>query len=177
MLHLENLGERRKLRYAPHIRLRYETTPDQLRCILVEIRRVLYAHPKVLSDPARVRLSEFGASSLDLAIHAYVDTQDYSEYLEIAEDLNLRIMDVVFEAGSRFAVLPPRHSCRNGVIGANSTCPSFRLRSSSRCVEPSHIRWRGLRGPGTAMKTGLTKNRTWTEDWVRRRSRPPDEGI
>jgi MscS family membrane protein len=102
-LHVEDLGMRRKIRYHPRIRLRYETTPDQLRCILVEIRRILYAHPKVLPDPARVRFVGFGEWSLDLEVFAYLDTTNYAESLEIAEDLGLRIMDVVLEAGSRFA--------------------------------------------------------------------------
>jgi MscS family membrane protein len=102
-LHLEDLGRRKKIWYHPRIRLRYETTPDQLRCILVEIRRILYAHPRVLPDPARVRFVGFGDWSLDLDIFAYIDTTDYGEYLEIAEDLSLRIMDAVGQAGSSFA--------------------------------------------------------------------------
>jgi MscS family membrane protein len=102
-LHVEDLGMRTKIWYHPRIRLRYETTPEQLRCILVEIRRILYAHPRVLPDPARVRFVGFGDWSLDLDVFAYLDTTDYGEYLEIAEDLSLRIMDAVGQAGSRFA--------------------------------------------------------------------------
>jgi MscS family membrane protein len=103
-LHLENFGVRRKFRFHPRIRLRYETTPDQLRCILVEIRKLFYSHPNVLSDPARVRFIGFAEASLDLEIAAYIDTQNYDEYLEVGEDLHLRIMDIVAEAGSSFAV-------------------------------------------------------------------------
>jgi MscS family membrane protein len=106
-LHVDDLGVRRKIWYHPRIRLRYETTPDQLRCILVEVRRILYAHPKVLQEPARVRFVGFGEWSLDLDIFAYIDSTDYGEYLEIAEDLGLRIMEAVRETGARFA-LPSR---------------------------------------------------------------------
>ena len=102
-LHIDNFGKRRKIRYHPKIHLRYETTPDQLRCILVDVRKILYAHPRVDPDPARIRFVGFGEWSLDLEVFAYVDTTVYGEYLEIAEDLNLRIMDAVFGAGSRFA--------------------------------------------------------------------------
>ena len=102
-LQVEDLGMRTKIWYHPRIRLRYETTPDQLRCILVEIRRILYAHPKVLPDPARVRFVGFGEWSLDLDIFAYIETTNYGEYLEIAEDLSLRVMDAVGQAGSSFA--------------------------------------------------------------------------
>jgi MscS family membrane protein len=59
-LHLDNFTKREKIWYHPRISLRYETTPDQVRYILVEVRKVLYAHPKVLSDPARIRFVGFG---------------------------------------------------------------------------------------------------------------------
>jgi MscS family membrane protein len=56
---LENFSKRKKIWYHPQIRLRYDTTPDQLRYILVEIRKIFYAHPKVLEDPARIRFEGF----------------------------------------------------------------------------------------------------------------------
>jgi MscS family membrane protein len=103
-LQLENFAAREKIWYHPRIRLRYETTPDQIRFMLVEVRKLLYAHPKVLSDPARIRFTEFGTHSLDLDIFAYVDVRDYGEFLEVAEDLNLRIMDIIAKSGSSLAV-------------------------------------------------------------------------
>jgi MscS family membrane protein len=102
-IQIENFAARDKLWYHPTLGLRYETTPDQLRYVLIEIRRMLYAHPKVDPDPARVRFTGFGAYSLDLEVFAYVRTRDWGEYLEIAEDLNLRIMDIVEASGSGFA--------------------------------------------------------------------------
>ncbi len=102
-LQLENFSARDRIWYHPTIGLRYETTPEQMRYVLVEVRRMLYAHPKVDPDPARIRFTAFGPYSLDLEIFAYVTTRDFGEYLEIAEDLNLRIMDIVARAGTGFA--------------------------------------------------------------------------
>jgi MscS family membrane protein len=45
----------------------------------------------------------FGACSLDLEVFAYVKTREFAEFLEVAEDLNLRIMEIVAESGSGFA--------------------------------------------------------------------------
>jgi MscS family membrane protein len=101
---VENYSARRKVWYHPRIRLRYETTPDQIRYILVEGRKLLYAHPRVLADPARIRFVGFGEHSLDLDVFAYIGTNDSDEYLEIAEDLNLRIMDVIKAAGTELAI-------------------------------------------------------------------------
>jgi len=102
-MQLENYAARDKFWYHPRIGLRYETSPDQIRYILVAIREMLYAHPKVDADPARIRFVNFGAYSLDLDIFAYVKAVDYNEFLSISEDLNLRIMDIVEEGGSSFA--------------------------------------------------------------------------
>jgi len=102
-MQLENFAERDRIWYHPTLGLRYETSPDQMRTILARVRRMLLEHERVDPDPARVRFKSFGASSLDIEVFAYVRTADYAEFLDTAEDLNLRIMDIVEEAGSGFA--------------------------------------------------------------------------
>jgi MscS family membrane protein len=102
-LQIENFSRRDRFWYHPTIGLRYETTPDQLRYVLVEVRRMLYSHPKVDPNPARIRFERFGAYALDLEVFAYVLAPDFDAFLEVAEDLNLRIMDIVAAAGSSFA--------------------------------------------------------------------------
>jgi MscS family membrane protein len=103
MLQLENYTRRDKIWYHPAIGLRYETTPEQLRHVLSGVREMLKAHSRVDPDGARIRFTKFGAYSLDLEIFAYVKATDYADYLEVAEDLNLRIMDIVHGAGAGFA--------------------------------------------------------------------------
>jgi MscS family membrane protein len=102
-LHLENFSVRDKFWYHPILGLRYETSPDQLRFVLVEVQRMLLAHPMVDPSGPRVRFIRFGAYSLDLEVFAYIRVPDFDRYLEVAEDLNLRIMDIVARAGSDFA--------------------------------------------------------------------------
>jgi MscS family membrane protein len=102
-IQLENFAKRDRIRLHAMIGVIYDTTPDQMRYVLVEIRRMLYAHEKVLPDPARVRFVGFGACSLDLEIFAYVATSDWNEFLGVREDIYLRIMDIIDEAGTSFA--------------------------------------------------------------------------
>ena len=103
-LHLDNFQARDMIWFHPKVKLRYDTTPEQVRFIVVEIRRMLYAHPKVLSEPQHVRFIGFAAHSLDLEIFAYVRETDYGVYLGVAEDLNLRIMDIIADAGAQLAI-------------------------------------------------------------------------
>jgi len=102
-LELVNFSRRDSILLQTRLQLRYETTPDQLRLVLLRLRELLIKHPKVSPDPARVRFIGYGDSSLDVEIFAYVLTQDFNEFLEIQEDLNLRIKDLVEDAGSGFA--------------------------------------------------------------------------
>jgi len=102
-IQIENFATRDRMRVIVTLGLRYETTPDQLRHVLAGLRELLVAHPRILPDPCRVRFVAFGAYSLDLEVFAYVDTQDYNEFLAVREDLFLRMMDVVERSGSGFA--------------------------------------------------------------------------
>jgi len=102
-MQLENYGARDQVRLLTTLTLRYETSPDQLRHVLTELRKMLVAHPRVAEDPARVRFVNFGAFSLDLEIVAYITTHDWAEFLKVREDIFLRIMDIVNASGTGFA--------------------------------------------------------------------------
>jgi len=106
-LQLINFTRRDAILLNTRLLLHYETTPEQLRLVLARLRELLIGHPKVSRDVARVRFVGYGASSLDLEIFALIETREFSEFLAIQEDLNLRIKDVVEAAGSAFA-LPSR---------------------------------------------------------------------
>ncbi len=85
------------------IGLRYETTPDQLRYVAAKIRKLLIQHSKVLPDPARVRLGEFGDSAYVLDVFAFIESADWNEFLAVKEDLNFKIAEIVRDSGTGFA--------------------------------------------------------------------------
>lgn len=100
---IENFSLRDRFLFQHTLNLRYETTTDQLRYVLAQIRELLYRHPRVDTATARIRFVGFGPSSLDLQIFAYVLESDINRFLAIQEDLLLRIMDIVASGGSGFA--------------------------------------------------------------------------
>ncbi len=102
-MNVENLSRRDKILFNARLSLRYETSPDQVRYVLAQLRRLLYEHPKVETEGARSRLVSFDESAMTIEIFAYVLTRDFSEFLAIREDLLLRIMDIVDAAGTGFA--------------------------------------------------------------------------
>jgi MscS family membrane protein len=103
-MNIENLSLRDKILFNAKLGLRYETSPDQLRYVLAQIRRLLYEHPRVETEGARVRLVSFEESTLTLEIFCYVLTRDFAEFLAIREDLLLRIMEIVKSSGSGFGL-------------------------------------------------------------------------
>jgi MscS family membrane protein len=100
---IENFTRRDKILFNPVLAIRYETSADQLRYLLAEVRRLLYAHPKVESQSASIRFANFDASALRLELSAYVATLDANEFAAIREDLLLRIMNIVEDSGTCFA--------------------------------------------------------------------------
>jgi len=102
-MNVENLTRRDKILFNPSLGLRRETSPDQLRFVLAEVRRMLYEHPKVESESARIRFASFDSSALTLEIFSYVLTREFAEFTAVREDLLLRIMEMVEKSGSGFA--------------------------------------------------------------------------
>ena len=100
---IENFAFRDRFWFHPTLTLRFETTPDQIRYILVSVRSLLYSHKMVSPDPARIRFVSISSDTLNLEIFAYVLVSTYDEYLEVQEDLLLRIMDIIKDSGAQFA--------------------------------------------------------------------------
>ena len=69
-MNVENLTARDKILFQATLGLRRETTADQLRFVLAEIRRMLYSHSHVETSTARARFVALGDSSLDIEVYS-----------------------------------------------------------------------------------------------------------
>ncbi len=98
-----SLAQRDQMLIQSAIGVRYETSPEQLRYLLVRIREMLLGHPRIHPDLVRTRFVGFGASSLDIELFAYVKTRSWTDFLGVREDVFLRVMDIVNESGTGFA--------------------------------------------------------------------------
>jgi MscS family membrane protein len=92
-----------KMQILTTIGLRYETSLEQLRYVLVKLREMCLAHPRIDNDTMRVRFAGYGASSQDIGIRIYALTQDWNDFFAIQEDVMLRVGEIVQEAGTSFA--------------------------------------------------------------------------
>ena len=104
---IDNISAREKILYRPILRLRYDTSSEQLRQVLEGIRELFAAHQRVLQDNHRVRFKEIADDALLVEAYAYLDTTEWAEYLELAEELNIQILEIVARAGTTLS-LPAR---------------------------------------------------------------------
>ncbi len=103
-MNVENFTRRDKFLFNPTLGIRGETSADQLRYLLAEIRRMFYEHPKIESESARIRFAGLDKGTLNLEVFSHILTRDMAEFTAIAEDVWLRIMEIVEKSGSGFAL-------------------------------------------------------------------------
>jgi MscS family membrane protein len=101
---LENISGRDKIWFHPTLNLRRDTTSDQLLKVLSSFREILRGQPKVEMGPIPVRFVGVGAYSLDVEVAAYVKTADYDEFLALQQELLLKMLQGVEQAGTALAV-------------------------------------------------------------------------
>ena len=101
---LEKLSARDKFWFHPILSLRSGTTSGQMDSVLTSIRSLLEEARLVEPDSVRVRFLSFGPSSLDVEVFAYLLAKDWNQFLELQEDLLLRIMGCVESAGVQIAI-------------------------------------------------------------------------
>lgn len=100
---IENFAHRDRFIFNPVFTFRMETTPDQMRYLLVELRSLLYAHPAVLNSPPIVRFTGITADALKVEITAYIEALNFDISQEVQEDILLRMMDIIEASGTSLA--------------------------------------------------------------------------
>ncbi len=114
---LENISGRDKIYFHTTLSLRRDTTSEQMLGVLAAIGRILAEHPKVEEGKTPVRFIGVGPYSLDVEVSVYITSSDYDEFLALQQELLLKLLRAVEQAGTALAVPvqesvalpPPRH--------------------------------------------------------------------
>lgn len=99
---LDNLSLRTFRRANFSVKLTYSTSIEQMKAVVKDIQVFIDAHPNTNQD-GRVRFKNFGDSSLDIMVMYFVDTMDWSTYLDVKQEINYKIMEIVHKHGASFA--------------------------------------------------------------------------
>ncbi len=106
---IENFTQRDKILYRTRLRLDYEVSPDRIRRVLEDIRRMIDEQDFIDEEDSRVRFLEFGEYAQELELFVYIKTRQFTEYLEYREQVNLLVRDIIESAGVKL-IIPARTS-------------------------------------------------------------------
>ncbi|MCL2179131.1 MAG: mechanosensitive ion channel family protein [Proteobacteria bacterium] len=101
---IENHASRDRFRFFATVGLVYETQATQMKTVLAGIEAMLKAHPKIWEpNSIGVCFREMAASSLDIEVVAYFVAANAKEFHAIRQEVLLKLMEIVENAGSAIA--------------------------------------------------------------------------
>jgi MscS family membrane protein len=100
---IESYTARDRMRFATIVGLVYGTSEKQVRDVLDGFVKVLREQPKLFPEGVTVLLRGLGASSLDIEVAAWFQTEDYGEFQGIRQAVLLGFLGVVERAGTSLA--------------------------------------------------------------------------
>jgi MscS family membrane protein len=99
-----NLSRREKTLLKTSLRLRYDTTGDQLQYVLAKLQAMLEEHPEFDPEEADAKLAGFGPYFLEVQFQAFANTTNWPRFKEIRQDVFMRALAIVEEAGTALAL-------------------------------------------------------------------------
>ncbi|MBD3278675.1 MAG: mechanosensitive ion channel, partial [Candidatus Aegiribacteria sp.] len=100
---INNYSKRPMRRTETTVGVTYDTTPEKMRSLLQQLRRMLVEDQDVDNENIYVNFTGFGSSSLDVEMKYFITTVDFREWLNKREDINLKIIETVYGLDLDFA--------------------------------------------------------------------------
>ena len=100
---VQNAALRTMRPYKFNLGVTYGTTRPKLEQLMADLKAMLDESPYTNKGTNIVQLANFGDSSINILISAYLTTNVYATFLQQQNDLNLNIMDVMQADGVDFA--------------------------------------------------------------------------
>ena len=103
---IENFSRRGIRRIKLSVGLDYDTNREQVVEIVKEIRTMLQTHKDISQkDTLLVNFESFSNTALNIFVYAFTSTANWDEYLNIREDIHLKIMQIIEKNNAKFAFL------------------------------------------------------------------------
>ncbi|MBJ6117526.1 mechanosensitive ion channel family protein [Pontibacter sp. BT310] len=99
---LNNLTLRTFRRVQFEIPLTFDTTAAQIRAIVTELQQYINNHPQASQDGI-VRFQTIGPASKNIMVLYFVESMDWTEYVDIKEEMIYKVTEVVERHGAQYA--------------------------------------------------------------------------
>ena len=96
---ITNFTMREKRRIDFTLGLTYSSTASQIEELVAKLKEYLASNDKLYQDDIRVHFVNYNESSLDVRVTCYARTGSQVEYLNILQEINLKIMSILEEVG------------------------------------------------------------------------------
>ncbi|MGM7703177.1 mechanosensitive ion channel family protein [Pseudalkalibacillus sp. Hm43] len=96
---ITNWTRMRKRRVYFNLGVTYTTPKEKLETCVKKIKDMLKEHQEVHPELIEVRFDKYNDSSLDIMIYFFTKTTAWVNYLDVKEDINLRIMEILDREG------------------------------------------------------------------------------
>ncbi len=100
---IDNLGKRQYRRLSTTLGVEYDTPPEKIEAFCEGIRQIILEHKWTRKDYFNVYFSGYGASSLDISLMVFWETDDYTRELNERHRLNIDILRLAKELEVNFA--------------------------------------------------------------------------
>ncbi len=100
---ITNWSRMKKRRITYKLGVTYSTKSDQMETCVSDIKIMLESHKDIHSDMIFVYFTDFGNSALEIFLYFFTTTTQWQEYLNVRQDVNLRIMKIIESNGLSIA--------------------------------------------------------------------------
>ena len=100
---ITNWSKMEKRRYKTNLLIELDTPLEKLTLLKTKIEKMLQEKDSVYSDSIIVKFDQITNKGMNLLISTYTNLVDYTSYLKEAEDMNLKIMEILEEENIKIA--------------------------------------------------------------------------
>lgn len=92
---IKNSSEIERRRYYTELILKMDTKLEELQLLEQRIKNVLYANETIIKDTIHVNFQAIKQNGIKLMIVAYLNISNYSDFLDMQENINYEIINIV----------------------------------------------------------------------------------
>lgn len=100
---ITNWSRMDKRRIKHSIGVTYNTSSEQMKNILKDIRNMLKEHKDIHQDTIHIYFEGFGSHELTIFCYYFTKTTAWGEFMAVREDTNLKIMEIIEKNKAEFA--------------------------------------------------------------------------
>jgi MscS family membrane protein len=99
---LDNLSLRNSMRAKFELIVSFDTSPEKVQNVIADIQKLIDGH-KLTPNEGIVKFTDFGTYGLKIMVMYFVETNDWNIYIETREELNYKIVEILFRNKVRLA--------------------------------------------------------------------------